>query len=214
MASYATKQDLFTYALARGSLASMGRLADAVEAATDTFELDEHGFVTNDPITVRAAEGGSLPAPLVKGTTYYVIRLTDATFQVAAAANGSAIDLTTDGQSVVVAGDLPFDQILAVETAWINQCIPEAPSAAEDYKTANGAYPLVLIDTTCQLAAARLLTMTGARSELLDEARKAARDTLKEWRAGLPVRGLAQSINKAIVATSSGGRWGDGSCIP
>jgi hypothetical protein len=215
--AYATKQDLFKYALARGSLASMGRLADAVTASTDIFELDEHGYVTDDLITVRAAEGGTLPAPLVEGTTYYVIRLTDATFKVSATAAGAAINLTTDGQSVVVVGNLPFDDILAADTAWINQCIPEAPEAAEDFQTTTGSYPLVLIDTNCQLSAARLMTMTGARSELLDEARAAARETLIEWRAGLPVRGVTGSINKAIKGrTPSGGRWGSdgGGSIP
>ena len=40
--------------------------------------LDEHAFATNDPLTFRAQAGGSLPAPLVEGTTYYAIEVDDA----------------------------------------------------------------------------------------------------------------------------------------
>ena len=77
-------------------------IADVV-SATDVLTCSAHGFTLNSVLTFRAEEGGSLPAPLVEGTTYYAIPLTDSTFSVASTPNGAPIDLTTSGSNIVVA---------------------------------------------------------------------------------------------------------------
>lgn len=94
---YATRADVFKYGLPRGTLGMSSRLAASALASSDAFELEGHGFETNDEIVFRAAEGGSLPSPLSAGTTYFAIRINDSIFKVAATSGGPLINLTTDG---------------------------------------------------------------------------------------------------------------------
>jgi hypothetical protein len=58
-------------------------------------------YVTGDKVKVYAGPGGTVPAPLVEGTVYYVIAVTATTIKLAtSAANataGTAIDLTDTG---------------------------------------------------------------------------------------------------------------------
>lgn len=57
--------------------------------------------VTGDQVQFKVGPGGTLPAPLVAGTTYYVIKLTASTIKLATslanALAGTAIDITTAG---------------------------------------------------------------------------------------------------------------------
>ena len=71
-------------------------LTDTIEARSSTgFDTRRRGYVT-----LLWTDGGVLSAPLVAGTVYYAIPLTDSTFQVAVApGTGIPIDLTTDGVS-------------------------------------------------------------------------------------------------------------------
>ncbi|TCU78786.1 hypothetical protein EDE08_101568 [Bradyrhizobium sp. R2.2-H] len=62
--------------------------------------LTAHGLSAGDQITFRPLSGGQpLPAPLVAGTTYYVLvaGLTANSFEISAAANGAPIDTTPAG---------------------------------------------------------------------------------------------------------------------
>ena len=88
MTAYATERDLYTYGLRRGVLVNPGREVESSVASTNVLTLDGHLFTTDDAVTLRAVEGGTLSAPLVEGTVYYVIRLTDSTFSLAASAAG------------------------------------------------------------------------------------------------------------------------------
>ena len=73
-----------------------------VSVADNTIALNADGtsfraaFKTNTPVTLGNFGGGA-PAPLVAGTTYYIINNTGSTFQLAATSGGSAIDITTTG---------------------------------------------------------------------------------------------------------------------
>lgn len=70
-----------------------------VNTGTDVITRVDHGLVTGDRIQVRTT--GTLPAPLVVATTYFVIRLDDDTFKLAETlgdAHGeNPLDLTTAG---------------------------------------------------------------------------------------------------------------------
>lgn len=65
-------------------------------AATDTVTCLSHGFVDTNKIVFY---GDTVPAGLTEGTVYYALNCTSDTFQVAATAGGSAIDLTSAGGS-------------------------------------------------------------------------------------------------------------------
>ena len=78
-----------------------------VTAGSDTITVETYlNFKAGDPVkfsVVNSQTGGSgtgtLPAPLVAGTTYYVISYTAATgaLQVSATLGGTAVDITDDG---------------------------------------------------------------------------------------------------------------------
>lgn len=68
----------------------------AASVGSSTFTIAGHGLSTNDPVLVMSV-GGSVPSPLVAGTTYYAVNVATDTFKVAATSGGSAITLTDNG---------------------------------------------------------------------------------------------------------------------
>jgi hypothetical protein len=180
---YAVRADLFKFGGSPSELANPGRVCASVLAATNVFELDGHGFETDDLLQFRAEEGGNVPAPLVAGTTYYAIRLTETTFKVAAAAAGSAIDLTTDGNSLVVVKALPIDDVLEYYSRWADQFIPAhaVPLDAEDWPLVRGI--------VAKLAFKELQRLNGKTSIVTKDAELEAKAQLERWAKGLPIRG-------------------------
>ena len=68
-----------------------------VSVSTPNINLNSaHGWANNQPITFFT-DGGTLPSPLVQGTTYYVRNPGSDTIQVATTANGSPLTITTSG---------------------------------------------------------------------------------------------------------------------
>lgn len=70
-----------------------------VTVAENRFTKTAHKFVDGEPVVFKAATGGTLPAPLVEGTTYYIGYLDDDNFWVSTTPGGAAIDLTTAGSA-------------------------------------------------------------------------------------------------------------------
>lgn len=64
--------------------------------STDTFTCPAHGYVNTNKVVIY---GDTVPAGLTEGTIYYVVSATTDTFQLAATAGGSAIDITSAGGS-------------------------------------------------------------------------------------------------------------------
>lgn len=196
MTAYATQRDLYTYGLRRGVLVNEGRECASVSASTDLLELAGHQFETDDAVRVRAVEGGTLASPLVAGTTYYVIKVSDSTFQLAATAGGSAINLTTNGVTMMVTAELPIDEILEAYSRFVDDFIPHLiPLTAP--------YPVTIVRVVCELAAAKLLSLTGQSSASISEVEVGAKAQLERWLKGLPVRDATAttSSNLAIVST-------------
>jgi hypothetical protein len=195
--NYCTSADLYSFGLPRGALQNPGRLASSVDTSTNTIALDVHGFETDDPIQFRAESGGSLPTPLVAGTEYYAIAVTDSSFQVAAAPAGAAIDLTTAGARIVVIAPLPLLASIAWASRLIDDMLPAHLVPLDE--------PLhELIRMTCaELAAGKLLTRTGSASKSLGEMVDAARKRLERWAKGVPLRGenVPPPANLAASAT-------------
>lgn len=194
MTAYAARADVYKYGLPRGALGNPGRLAASSLAATSTIELIEHGFAAGDPITFRATDGGTLSAPLVAGTIYYVLPVTDSTFQVSAAALGSPITLTTDGSNVVVTADLPFDDLLEYYSRFVDGFLPAhaVPLPAP--------YPITVVAIVAELTAKRLQILSGLKSASMDEAEIAAGAQLKRWATGIPARDAAVTTKPSNLA--------------
>lgn len=181
--AYADPADLYQYGLPRGALRSGGRLAGSVSAADDSIELDGHGFADDDPVSFRAESGGTLPAPLAEGVEYRAIALDASFFRVAATAGGAAIDLTTSGSGVVVIAPLPIAGALDWASRVIDDMLPAhvVPLSAP--------YPEIVRMTCAELAAGKLLTLTGQASKSLAEMVDFAQRRLARWAKGVPVRG-------------------------
>lgn len=195
--NYCDPADLYSYGLPRGALPNEGRLAASASAAADTIELDGHGFALNGPVSFRAEAGGSLPEPLDEGTTYYAIPVTPDAFSVAAAEGGAAIDLTTDGERVVVIAPLPIDAAIAWASRIIDDSLPAHLVPLEE------PLPEIVRMTCAELAAGKLLTYTGREAESLTAMVDQAQKRLMRWGKGVPIRGTnaPKPANLAASAT-------------
>jgi len=70
---------------------------------SDTIDFTAHGYTNDQRLYFSTAiVGGSLPAPLVAGTPYFVRNATANTFQLSATVGGAIIDLTTAGSGILV----------------------------------------------------------------------------------------------------------------
>lgn len=204
MTAYATKADVYKYGLPRGALGNPGRIAASALAANDTIELEEHGFVSGDAITVRVSQGGALPAPLVAGTVYYALPLTDSTFQVSATPNGSHIDLTTDGVNVIVTMDLPWDDLLEYYSRFVDGFIPAHAVPL------TSPYPITVVAIVAQLVGKRAQILSGMTSESMNETEASAAKQMQRWATGVPARDAtpAPRTNLAVATNTNSHRIG------
>jgi len=198
--AYATRGDVFKYGAPRGSLVSEGREVASSLASSNVLTLEGHGFETDDAVLVRAAEGGTLSAPLSAGTTYYVIRLTDSTFKLAATAGGSEINLSSDGVSMIVSIALPFDEILEFYSRWVDDLLPAHAVPLDS------PYPVTVVATVAELAGKRLQQIAGVSSVAMTEIETGAKARLERWSKGIPLRDAAATAatNKAVTASLVG----------
>jgi hypothetical protein len=198
--AYATRRDVYRFGLPRGTLGSEGRLVGSASASTNLIQLEDHGFETDDEIVFRATEGGSLSSPLVEGTTYYAIRVSDSTFQVAAAPWGAPIDLTTDGASMMVATSLPFDDVLELYSRFVDGVIPHLIPLVADK---DGKFPTVVTAVVAELAAKKLQALSGVTSVSVSEAEKSARAQLESWAKGVPIRDTRATASANLAVTNT-----------
>lgn len=196
---YCLPQDLHSYGLPRGALPNPGRTIASVSAGANTLTLGEHGFATDDPVTFRPQAGGTLPAPLAEGTTYYAIAVDDARFSVASSEGGAAIDLTSAGTRVLVISRLPLEAAIRWASAIIDQSLPAhaVPLTAP--------YPEIVKATAAELAIGKLAGYTGAGSKSLADMIAAAQKRIERWAKGVPLRGentdTQPRTNTAVAAT-------------
>lgn len=196
MVAYAQKSDVYKQGLPRGALGNPGRLLESSLAATSTMELAEHGFAAGDAVTFRVTQGGTLSSPLVAGTVYYVIPITDSTFQVSATPTGSAITLTTDGVSMIVTIDLPFDEVLEYYSRFADGFLPAHCVPLPQ------PYPITVVAIVAKLTAKQIQILSGMKSESMDEAEASAAKQLQRFAAGLPVRDAAATTIPANLSVT------------
>jgi hypothetical protein len=201
MTDYCDPADLYDYGLPRGARPNPGRLTTGANTSTNAIGLNEHGLVLNDAITFRAegsgAGAGSLPSPLVEGTEYYAIPLTASTFQVAAAADGAALDLTTAGSKVLmIIAPMPIEKAIA----WASRIIDESLQGHLVPLDEEGI-PEIVRMTCAELAAGKLLTGTSSVSitAMVDAAQK----RLDKWDKGRPIRQATPPARAALAAVAS-----------
>ncbi len=196
--------------LPMGSLPSESGIVASSLAGSDAITLDGHGFETGDPVNVRALEGGTLSAPLAEGTTYYAIRLTNATFKLALTVDGAAIDLTTSAVSMVVSREPDYDYWIGFYSRWADTSLPGHLVPMSD------PVPSVVEGIVADLVAKRMFNVGGQASDTLQAVEIAAAAQLARFKGGMPVRdaNATASANLAVTAdmrdTADPRGWGSG----
>lgn len=203
---YCEAADVYDFGVPRGSIPNAGRLVSSTSAGTDAFELDEHGFADDDPVIFRAEASGSLPSPIVAGTTYYALVLDAHRFAVAAVAGGVAIDLTTAGSRVLVLAPLPIDAAIS----WASRVIDDMLPAHVVPLTA--PYPEIVRMTCAELAAGKLAARSGTTSSSLASILEGAMKRVERWARTIPIRGTNAPKSAGLacavaVATRDPGGW-------
>ena len=196
---YSTLADVVPF-LPSGGLPNPARVATG-SAAGDYLESDGHGLATNAEVTVRAEVGGSVPAPLVEGTTYYAIVLSPSRFQLAAAPNGSAINLTTDGVNFVYSSPLPWDAWIGWADRMVDSFLPPhvVPLVSP--------LPEVVVTSSAELAAMRGLQATSGAAVDIGPRIDAIGVRLARWAKTMPVRGVTVQTQQPVdlAVTESAG---------
>lgn len=205
--AYCTRSDVDDV-LSGGSLPNPGRLIADVATSTDIMSLDGHGLNDGTELVFRAESGGSLPAPLVAGTTYYALRASDSTFRVAATSGGSPIDFTTAGSLVVVTRPLPYQAAIQWGAALIDEHL------AGNQVQLTAPYPQTVIAANAELAAWKLLAFTGQASVRLADVITNTMKLLDMWVKGKPVRGPIVPPSANLAVTSIGSSGPPGGTIP
>ena len=201
---YCSRADV-TERLPPGAIGSRGELVASSSSSSNEIEFDGHGLETGTAVTVRAVDhtGATLPAPLEAGTTYYAIRLTNATFKLATssanATAGTAIDLTTSGVSVVVMREPQFDDVIEFYSRWADGILPGhlVPLEAPIHPVVRGV--------VADCSAATMLHRGGQDSAVVTAAEIAGKAILERYAAGRVLRGapVTASANLAITASAS-----------
>lgn len=200
--AYSTPADARPF-LPSGGLPNPARMATG-NATGDYVELDQHGFVAEQAVVFSADDGYSVPGGLTAGTTYYVVELSSSRFKVSAAPGGSAIDLTSAGDTFAVWSDLQW----AAWIEWADRMVDSfLPSHVVPVVQVSGAYPAAVVMASAELAAAMGLSRTGGAEIDLDAKTEAISTRLTRWAKSLPIRGESRSVtspaNLAIVSSAS-----------
>ncbi len=192
---YCSHADLHAFGIPRGATPNPGRtLADALDSVC---YLDVHGFDDNDPVLLRPAGSGALPVELATGTTYYVLSLTEHTFQLRDAVDGAALTFTDAADAVIVIAPLPIADAIAWASRIIDDMLPAHIVPIDD-----DAVPDIVRMTAAELAAAKLLAVSGSATASLTATYDAAMKRLERWAKGVPIRGVNEPPpgNLAAVA--------------
>jgi hypothetical protein len=203
MSSYCTESEIYDYGFPRGGVPNQGRLVASVDTSANTFTLGTHGFADDDVVQFRADGSGTLPTGVSAATAYYVIRVDESRFQVAATAGGAAINISTAGSRIVVFTDLPIAAAITWASSMIEDMLPAHVVPLEE------PYPDIIRSTCAELAAGKLAARTGAASKSLSDIVEQAHKRLARWGKHVPIRGTNAPQSASLAASSTARQTAD-----
>ena len=174
--------------MAPGSLPNVARLIASVSAASEILTLDGHGLELNQELTFRAESGGSVPSPVVAGTTYYAIPLTSDTFQITASISGPALNITTAGSNLLVIPEMPWAGWIDECSAMVDQTLPGHVVPVE-VDPVTGKYPEPVRLYCAALLAMRALAHVGASTAAVQSQMEFWNKQTDKWAKGGIIRG-------------------------
>ena len=200
---YCSRGDV-TKELPLGAITSSSGITADSPAGTDIITFDGHGLETNDPVVVRAIEGGSLPAPLVSGTTYFAIRLSNSAFALSTTAPvGAPIDITGESVSMLIVREPDFDGTIEYYSRWAETFLP-----GHLVPLVPPIHPLVK-GLVADLSAKAMMNHDGKSSATVDAAELAAKAQLERFAAGLVLRGAPTTSSANLAVSNSVQSTGD-----
>lgn len=180
--SLCQQSDLFAFGVPRGATPNPGRVLASL--VSSVCSLDVHGLDTGTAILFRPAGSGALPTGLTEGVTYYAQRETEHTFRVRATPDGPALTITTATDPVMLIVPLPVAEAIA----WAEQIIYDSLPAHAVPLAQGATVPEILKMTCAELAAGKLLALSGAASRSLADTVDAALKRVERWGKGIPLR--------------------------
>jgi hypothetical protein len=197
---YCSSSDLYAFGVPRGATPNPGR---ALASATgNVCVLDVHGFETGDAILFRPAGDGAMPTGLLAGVTYYAQNETEHTFRVRATAGGAALTFTDAEDPLVVIA--PLNTAAAI--LWSDRMVDDMSAGQavpfDDLTLYPAGVPEIVRMTSAELAAGKLLAVSGAASRSLAETVDAAVKRLERWSKGLPVRATPAESRANVAAVA------------
>jgi len=181
---YCDRSDLYAYGLPRGSTPNPGRLVAAVDTASDTLTLAEHGLSDGDTFMLRPEGVGVMASPLVANTKYFAVETSDDTWKVAATDGGAVINLTTAGERMVLVVPLQIPAAIRWASSMLDQFLP-----AHAVPLPGDPIPEVLRAVCAELAAGKLTRLMGRNSKTITTMVDDAGKLVARWGKGVPIRG-------------------------
>lgn len=197
MTAYCQPSDVYRF-VAPGLLQVPARLISAVVG--NVLTLQGHGLSTDDPLSVRAESGGSLPTPLVAGTTYYAISLSPDTFEFAAAPGGAAITLGGTPSNVMLVPQMHWDGWIAECSAMLDQTVT---AHTVPLLNPDGSTPEPVRLYTAALLAVRALAFCGRETQAVQEQLEFWSKKTNDWARGVPLRGVQVPTSANLSITRS-----------
>ena len=198
-----TVKDVYRYATAYGGLSARAQSVSAVVGSV--LEVEGAGLERNDPLELRAFDGGTLPAGAERGVVYYADPVTgrEDAFRLLDAVDGAVVTLTTSGEAFGIVRSLEpliTAQIRSV-TQWIFRRLPahSVPLVADG----NGNYPETVRAMCAVLAAEATAVVLGITLPRLTEAAERMRSEARLLLAGLPMRDTGDTSTADNLATGA-----------
>lgn len=194
--AYATRDQLFSLALAAPAFVAYPRPFDAVDGPTATIRIKGHGLSLSDVITFERSDGGTLPTGLSEWATYYPVPVTADLFRVALASGGTPIASwanTGAGWGVTVDQYRRLDMHLEEVSAFVDEHLTaHEPPILPDQ---SGNYPWVLVGIVARIAARRAISSLEVENpqyrvpiDRLLATEEADKQLLADWKAGKPIQ--------------------------
>jgi hypothetical protein len=193
--AYATRADLYNYGLPRANLGSGSREVASADFATNTLEIDQHGYETCDAVTFRPCEGGALPAGIARDQEYFAIRISHSHLKVSATVGGAEANFTTAGNGFFIASPLPFDAVIEFYSRWVDHFLVghRVPLVAPD---------AFIVGIVAELSARKLMLLAGHKSESVTEYELAAKAQVERFAKGITVKSDSAHTNLSVVASA------------
>lgn len=215
--SYATRDQLFSLALAAPAFVAYARPFDAVDKSTATIRIKGHGLSTSDIISFECSDGGSTPTAISEFALYYPVPISADLFRVATSSGGTPIASWADagtGWGIVIDPHRRLDIHLEESSAFVDEHLTaHEPPIQVDPIT--GTYPWTLVGIVCRIAARRAVASLETENpqyrvpiDRLLASEEADKQLLLDWKNGKPLqpRPVDENTKADNAARASNGR--------